>query len=89
MPTNPDVEALLLKRDQLMKRSSELDEMRPGSLVARLRKCGKVNCHCAQKGAQGHGPSYSLAHAVDGKTRTRIIPAGPAAPSTESPSRWC
>lgn len=24
----------------------------------------------------GHGPSYSLTRAVEGKTRTRIIPAG-------------
>jgi hypothetical protein len=49
--------------------------MRPGSLVERYRRCGKPTCHCARKGAVGHGPSWSLTHAVDGKTITKIIPA--------------
>ena len=82
MPNNPDMEALVLQRDQLKERISQIDEMRPGSLVARFRKCGKATCHCAKKGAQGHGPSYSLTHSVGGKTRTRIIPAGPAVEKT-------
>jgi len=49
--------------------------MRPGSLVARYRRCGKPGCHCARPGAVGHGPSWSLTHAVAGKTVTRVIPA--------------
>ena len=52
--------------------------MRPGSLVARFRKCGKSFCHCSKKGSKGHGPSYSLTRPVAGKTVTRIIPTGPA-----------
>lgn len=78
MPNNPDLQALLLQRDQLKDRISHIAEMRPGSLVARFRKCGKPSCHCAKKGAKGHGPCYSLTHAVSGKTRTRVIPEGPA-----------
>lgn len=78
MPNNPDLETLLEKRDQLKEWISQIGPMRPGSLVARFRKCGKPTCHCAKKGAQGHGPCYSLTHAVSGKTRTRVIPAGPA-----------
>jgi hypothetical protein len=57
-------------------------DMRPGSLVERYRKCGKSSCRCAKKGAQGHGPSYSLTHAVKGKTVTNVIPAGPAVQRT-------
>jgi hypothetical protein len=53
--------------------------MRPGSLVARYRRCGKPGCHCARTGAVGHGPSWSLTHAVAGKTVTRIIPAAAVA----------
>ena len=53
--------------------------MRPGSLVARYRRCGKPGCHCARTGAVGHGPSWSLTHAVGGKTVTRIIPAAAVA----------
>ena len=50
-------------------------DMRPGSLVERYRSCGKPTCHCAQKGSRGHGPSWSLTHAVAGKTVTKVIPA--------------
>jgi hypothetical protein len=83
MPNNPDFDALVLQRDQLKERISQVGEMRPGSLVARFRKCGKPTCHCAKKGAKGHGPSYSLTHPVGGKTRTRIIPAGSAVERTQ------
>jgi len=56
--------------------------MRPGSLLARFRKCGKQSCHCTKKGDKGHGPSYSLTHPVAGKTITHIIPTGPAVERT-------
>jgi hypothetical protein len=81
MPT-PDLEALQRQRDQLKSQLSQIGEMRPGSLVGRFRKCGKPSCHCARKGAKGHGPSYSLTRPVEGKTVTRIIPAGPAVEQT-------
>ena len=82
MSTSPDLNALLLQRDHLLSHLSHIGEMRPGSLVARFRKCGKPSCHCAKKGAKGHGPSYSLTHTVAGKTVTRIVPAGPAVERT-------
>jgi hypothetical protein len=76
MSNNPDLEALMLQRDQIKDRISRIGEMRPGSLVARFRKCGKSSCHCAKKGAKGHGPCYSLTHPVGGKTRTRVMRPG-------------
>jgi len=82
MPTPSELTALQLQRDQLKSQLSQIGEMRPGSLVARFRKCGKPSCHCAKKGSQGHGPSYSLTRPVAGKTVTRIIPAGPAVEQT-------
>ena len=81
MPTS-DLNALQQQREQLKSQLSQIGEMRPGSLVARFRKCGKPSCHCAKKGVQGHGPSYSLTRPVAGKTVTRIIPAGPAVEQT-------
>lgn len=81
MPAS-DLEALLQQRDQLKSQLAALGDMRPGSLVARFRKCGKPSCRCAKKGVQGHGPSYSLTHAVKGKTVTNVIPAGPAVERT-------
>ena len=81
-PTPPDFQALLLQREQLKTQLAAIGDMRPGSLVPRFRKCGKPSCHCAKKGAPGHGPSYSLTHAVAGKTVTHVIPAGPAVEQT-------
>jgi len=82
MPISPDLHALQLQRDQLKSQLSQIGEMRPGSLVARFRKCGKPACHCAKKGSKGHGPCYSLTRPMAGKTVTRIIPAGPAVEQT-------
>ena len=66
------------RRDQLAASLARIDDLRPGFLTARFRKCGKPNCHCAQKDSPGHGPSYSLTHRVGGKTVTQVIPQGPA-----------
>jgi hypothetical protein len=66
------------KRDQLAASLAGLGDLRPGFLTIRFRKCGKPNCHCAQKDSPGHGPSYSLTHRVGGKTVTQVIPRGPA-----------
>src|SRR6202021_200512 len=70
--------ALRDKRAQIAARLADIDDLRPGVLTARFRKCGKPNCHCAQKDSPGHGPSYSLTHRVGGKTVTQVIPQGPA-----------
>lgn len=66
------------RRDQLTASLARVADMRPGFLTARFRKCGKHNCHCAQKDSPGHGPSYSLTHRLAGKTVTQVIPQGPA-----------
>lgn len=78
------LEALQEKRDQLTESLARLDDLRPGFLTARFRKCGKPTCHCAQKGSPGHGPSYSLTHRVGGKTITQVIPQGPAVERTKA-----
>jgi len=72
------LKALRDKRALITARLAQVDDLRPGFLTARFRKCGKSNCHCAQKDSLGHGPSYSLTHRVGGKTVTQVIPQGPA-----------
>jgi hypothetical protein len=72
------LKALREKRALITARLAQIDDLRPGFLTARFRKCGKPNCHCAQKDSPGHGPSYSLTHRVGGKTVTQVIPQGPA-----------
>jgi hypothetical protein len=80
---NPSrLEVLQAKREQLKARLVELGDLRPGSLVERFRKCGRPTCRCVQQDSPGHGPCYSLTHAVGGKTVTRIIPKGAAVERT-------
>jgi len=57
---------LRARRDQLKAQLAEVGDLRPGSLVERYRRCGKPNCHCAGKGADGHGPSWSLTREIAG-----------------------
>src|SRR6267143_2015287 len=83
-PMTISLKALRDKRVQLTASVAHIDDLRPGFLTARFRKCGKPNCHCAQKDSPGHGPSYSLTHASAGKTITQVIPQGPAVDRTRA-----
>lgn len=71
----PELSELRRKRRTIQDQLAALGDLRPGSLTPRYRKCGKPSCHCVAEGDPGHGPSWSLTWAVEGKTRTRIIPA--------------
>jgi len=77
MPTSStpeELEMLLDRRQQLLDEIAAIGDLRPGSIVERYRKCGKPNCHCAQRRDGGHGPSWGVTWAVGGKTRNRTIP---------------
>lgn len=70
----PATDSPAARRQQLLQQIAALGDLRPGSLVASYRKCGKPNCHCADPDDPGHGPRWILTHSVKGKTRTRSIP---------------
>lgn len=53
--------------------------MRGGSLTERRVKCSKPGCPCGQRDDARHGPYMSLTQVIDGKTRTRLVPASQAA----------
>ena len=74
MARTRDADALRERRDEIRDELASVGDLRPGSLVGRYRRCGKPTCHCAREGDGGHGPSWSLTHAVAGRTVTRIIP---------------
>jgi len=71
-----DPRELRRRRDEIRHELAAIGDLRPGSLVERFRRCGRANCHCARDGDPGHGPSWSLTRAVEGRTVTRVIPAG-------------
>ena len=53
----PTLQQLETKRERLKNELAQVGDLRPGSLVGRFRKCGKVSCHCAQPASEAHGPS--------------------------------
>jgi len=85
---NPTLQALREHKEALVKQLAAIPEFRPGSLVARYRKCGKPNCHCAQEGDRGHGPSWSLTRYCEGKTVTKIIPPSHVDEANEQIDRY-
>jgi hypothetical protein len=70
--------ALEARRAELLHAIAKLHDMRPGSIVGAVWRCGKPTCHCAQPDDPGHGPSLRLTYKWRGKTVTEALPS-PAA----------
>ncbi len=68
------LQSLESQRTRVVEQFSELGDLRPGSVVAVHRRCGKPNCHCAQPKDPGHGPDLRLTYKVQGKTVTETLP---------------
>lgn len=66
------------RRADLLRTLADLKDMRPGSVVGAVFRCGKPSCHCAQPGDPGHGPHLRLTYKWHGKTVTEALPT-PAA----------
>jgi hypothetical protein len=66
------------QRAELLGAVANLKDMRPGSVVGAVFRCGKPSCHCARAGDPGHGPSLRLTYKWHGKTVTEALPT-PAA----------
>ena len=65
----PDsLSALEADRSQILRQISALGDLRPGSICAVPRRCGKPTCHCAKLKDPGHDPQLRLTYKVDGKT---------------------
>lgn len=71
-PTLPTLEA---QRFQLLQQFLGLGDLRPGSLAAVVRRCGKPNCHCAQADDPGHAPQLRLMRKVNGKSLAESFPS--------------
>lgn len=70
--------ALEAKRFTILQQFLSLGDLRPGSISAGTRRCGKPNCHCAKPDDPGHDPQLRLLRKVNGKSVAESFP-GPAA----------
>src|ERR1035438_4998962 len=78
-PQMPDsLPALEDQRFQILRQFAGLGDLRPGSICAVARRCGKPTCHCAKPNDAGHDPQLRLTRKVDGKTVAESFPS-PAA----------
>lgn len=66
------------ERSQILGRFTTLGDLRPGSISAVTRRCGKPSCHCAKPNDPGHDPQVRLTRKVEGKTVAESFPS-PAA----------
>ena len=77
MPNSlPELEA---ERSKILRHFTSLGDLRPGSICAVPRRCGKPSCHCAKPNDPGHDPQVRL---------TRKVNGGTVAESFPSPSAW-
>jgi hypothetical protein len=75
----PDtLDTLEADRSELLEQFLRLGDLRPGSITAVVRRCGKPSCHCAKPNDPGHDPQFRLTRRVAGKTVTETFP-NPAA----------
>ena len=70
--------ALEAERSQILRQLGRLGDLRPGSISAVVRCCGKPTCHCAKPNDPGHHPQLRLTRTVNGKTVAESFPS-PAA----------
>ena len=73
MVSPTEIQSLVDRRDALLGQLTAIGDLRPGTLHARYRRCGKPNCRCAREGDPGHGPKWVLISTVEGKTRNWTI----------------
>jgi hypothetical protein len=68
-PPLPDSwSALEAQRTSILRQISALGDLRPGSISAVVRRCGKPTCHCAKPNDPGPDPQLRLTRTVNGKT---------------------
>jgi len=71
------------RRSAILQALTNLKDMRPGSIVGAVWRCGKPNCHCAQPDDPGHGPNLRLTYKWHGKTVTEALPTTAAVRKAE------
>ena len=71
----PELEA---ERSKILHQFATLGDLRPGSICAVVRRCGKPTCHCAKPNDPGHDPQIRLTRKVDGRSVAESFPS-PAA----------
>ena len=65
----------LRRIDKLRHEIASIDLICAGSLIERMKKCGKPNCRCADDPDARHGPYYEWSRLIDGHMVHKVISA--------------
>jgi len=72
-----NLECLEAERTRLFAALAQIGDLRRGSIAVNHRRCGKLNCVCAQPEHPGHGPQYLLMTKTQGHSRAKNLRPGP------------
>ena len=61
--------------EELRAELAQIDYVCSGTLLERMKTCGKPACRCAQDPAARHGPYYEWGHMKAGKLVHRLVSA--------------
>lgn len=75
--SNP-LASLETQRTKILQQFPGLGDLRPGSVSALVRRCGKSACHCAKPNDPGHEPQIRLTRKVHGKTVAETLSSSAA-----------
>ena len=67
------IQALERRRLEIAEQIAGLGDMRPGSVTAIRKKCGKAGCCCTREGHPGHGPHWRLTYKRGGRSQTESL----------------
>jgi len=62
-------------QQRIARQLTGIDYALPGSIVARMMRCGNHRCRCRADPPQLHGPYLQWTRKIDGKTVTKILSA--------------
>jgi hypothetical protein len=58
---------------RIKKSLSAVDYLFTGTILKRMKKCGKLSCRCAKDPKALHGPYFEWGHMVEGKLVHRVV----------------
>lgn len=74
MKTDPTVQKIQQRIEDLKARLLAIGSMRPGSISRQYNTCGKPGCRCKDpKNPRRHGPYYQLNYVYRGKKSSQFI----------------
>lgn len=61
------------RRNEIAQQITGLGDLRPGSVTAIHKKCGKPGCCCTREDHPGHGPHWRLTYKSGGRSLTESL----------------